>query len=178
VELNMKSKLHSVGAACACALLGAGCANLPGMPRGDLPTTTAGAPAEEISFSVTGEHQPDPEKCFFRLEAGYPQDIARRQVGLDLEFEMPSEDRWIGISFYEGIIVEVPDASPVGKPGRGEPHRAEIMHNFLMETFNLRCELLRAKVVVTACDPAPCPGLVIDGRANLFPLELVDNSPR
>jgi hypothetical protein len=76
---------------------------------------------------------------------------------VDLEFEMPSEGSWIGISFYEGIIVEVPDASPVGKPGRGEPHRAETMHNFLIETFNLRCEQLRAKVVVKACGPADRP---------------------
>lgn len=173
----MKSRFHSLGATCACALLSAGCANLPDMSRGDLPAATAGAPAEEISFSVTGENRPD-EQCFFRLEAGYPPEIARRQVELDLEFEMPSEDSWIGISFYEGVSVVVPDASPVGKPGRGEPHRPEIMHNFLMETFNMRCEQLRAKVIVTACDPAPCPGLVVDGRDNLFPLELVDNSPR
>jgi hypothetical protein len=176
----MTSKLYSVGAACACALLSAGCANLPGMPRGELPAATAGAPAEEISFSVTGEGQQrdGEERCFFRLEAGYPPEIARRQIELDLEFEMPSEGSWIGISFYEGMTVEVPDASPVGKPGRGEPHRAEIMHYFLMETFNLSCERLRAKIIVTACDPAPCPGLVIDARANLFPLELVDDSPR
>jgi hypothetical protein len=176
----MKSKLQAVGATCACALLSAGCANLPGMPRGDLPAATAGAPAEEISFSVSGEgQQRDGEaRCFFRLEAGYPQEIARRQIELNLEFEMPSEENWIVISVYEGVTVEVPGVSPVGKPGRGEPHRAEIMHDFLMETFNMGCEQLRAKVIVMACDPAPCPGLVIDGRANLFPLELVDDSPR
>jgi hypothetical protein len=176
----MKSKLHSVGATCACALLSAGCANLPGMPRGDLPATTAGAPAEEISFSVTGEGQQrdGEERCLFRLEAGYPQEIARRQIEMNLEFEMPSEDDWIVISVYEGVSVEVPDAAPVSKPRRGEPHRAEIMHEFLTETFNMGCEQLRAKVIVTACDPAPCPGLAIDARANLFPLALVDDNPR
>jgi hypothetical protein len=174
----MKAKLHSIGAACACALLSGGCANLPGTMRGDMPATPAAVPAEEVSFSVTGEHQPDAERCFFRLEAGYPPEITRRRIELDLEFEMPSQDNWIVISMYEGVSVEVPDASPVGKPGRGEPHRAEIMHNFLMETFNMRCEQLRARLIVRACDPAPCPGLVIDGRANLFPLELVDDSPR
>lgn len=174
----MTSKLHSIGAACVCALLSAGCANLPSMTRGEMPATTATAPADEVSFSVTGEHQPDADRCFFRLEAGYPPEIARRQIELDLEFEMPSQDDWIVISMYEGLSVEVPDASPVGKPGRGEPHRAEIMHNFLMETFNMGCEQLRARLIVTACDPAPCPELVVDGRANLFPLELVDDSPR
>lgn len=176
----MTSKLHAIGATCAAALLSAGCANLPGMPRGELPAGSPGAPAEEISFSVTGEDQQrnGEERCFFRLEAGYPEEITRRQLEVKLEFEMPSEENWIVIADYEGVSVEVPDASPVGKPGRGEPHRAEIMHNFLMDTFYLRCEQLRARLIVTACDPAPCPGLVIDGRANLFPLEIVDDSLR
>lgn len=67
----------------------------------------------------------------------------------------------------------------MGKPFRGEPHRAEVMDYLFMDTLNnLTCENLRARIVMKACEPGPCPGFVIDDRDNLFPLELVDASPR
>ena len=114
-----------------------------------------------------------------RFEVGYPPELEpQRQMAFDLELDMRSEDDWIGIAFYEGFTHAVPGEEPVGKPYRGDPHRAEIMDYLFMTESNLACESLRARVVVKACEPGPCPGLVIDDRDNLFPLELVDASPR
>lgn len=159
-----------------------GCASLPGIERDTTPDRSAApsyAPPNELSFSVSGEFQPNSEQCFMRFEVGYDPELEpQRQLTFDLEFEMRSEDDWIVISWWEDLSNAVPGDSAVGKPFRGEPHRAEVMDYLLMETLNLACETLRARIVVKACDPAPCPGLVVDDRDNLIPLELVDASAR
>jgi hypothetical protein len=178
----MKTTIRSVIPTCVAALALSGCAGLSGSDRDTTPdhsTAAWYAVPNELSFSVSGDYQPDHERCFMRFEVGYPPELEpRRQMTFDLEFEMRSEGDWIGIAWYEGMTSPVPGDSPVGKPFRGEPHRAEVMDHLFMETLNLACENLRASVVVRACEPGPCPGLVIDDRDNLVPLELVDASPR
>jgi hypothetical protein len=178
----MKASTRFLVPACAAALALSGCASLPGIGRDTTPNRPIAPPhavPDEFSFSVSGEYQPNHEQCFMRFEVGYPPEIVpQRQVNFDLEFEMRSEGDWIVISLWEGFESRVPGDSPVGKPFRGEPHRAEVMDYLVMDTMNLKCEDLRARIVVKACEPGPCPGLVIDDRGNLFPLELVDQSPR
>jgi len=178
----MKPSIKSVIPACAAAMVLSGCASLPSADGDTTPDRASAswyAVPDEISFSVSGEFQPDNEQCFMRFEAGHAEEFTpQRQMTYDLEFEMRSEDDWIVISWWEGMTSAVPGDSPVGKPFRGEPHRAELMDYLLMDTMNLACESLRARIVVKACEPGPCPGLVIDDRDNLFPLELVDASPR
>ncbi len=178
----MKKSITFVAMACAAALTLSGCAGLPGADRDSTPDRSS-APSyvvpDELSFSVSGEYQPDNEQCFMRFEVGYPPDFERhRQMTFDVEFEMRSEDDWIVVSWYEGMTSSVPGESPVGKPFRGEPHREEVMDYLFMETLNLTCENTRARIVMKACEPGPCPDMIIDDRDNLFPLELVDESPR
>lgn len=178
----MNMSIKSVISASAAALALSGCASLPGVDRDTTPDHSDASwyvVPDEVSFSVSGEFQPGNEQCFMRFEVGYPPELEpQRQMTFDLEFEMRSEDDWIVIAWSEDLTSRVPGDSPVGKPFRGEPHRAEVMDYLLMDTMNLACETLRARIVVKACEPGPCPGLVIDDRDNLFPLELVDASPR
>lgn len=152
----MKMTIKSVIPACAAALVMAGCASLPGSgdTTPDRSSAPSYAPPDELSFSVSGEFQPDSDKCFTRFELGYDPELEpQRQLTFDLEFEMRSGDDWIVISWWEDVIHPVPGDSPVGKPFRGEPHRAEVMDYLIMETLNLACETLRARIVVKACEP-------------------------
>ena len=179
----MKPSIKFLIPACAAAMVLSGCASLPSADGDTTPDRASAswyAVPDEISFSVSGEFQPDNEQCFMRFEVGYaPEFGPQRQMTFDVEFEMRSEDDWIVISWYEGMTRSVPGESPVGKPFRGEPHRAEVMDYLFMDTLNnLTCENLRARIVMKACEPGPCPDFVIDDRDNLFPLELVDESPR
>lgn len=90
---------------------------------------------------------------------------------------MRSKDDRIVISWWEDLSNAVPGDSAAGKPFGGGLHRAVAMDYLLMETLKLACETLRARIVVKACEPGPCPGLAIDNRNNLIPLDLVDASP-
>lgn len=173
MNLNIKSFIT----ACAAALALAGCVSLPGSrdTTPDRSIASSYAPPDEVSFSVSGEFQPNNEQCFVRFEVGYSPELEpQRQMTFDLEFEMLSEGDWIGISWYEGMTHVVPGDSPVGKPFRGDPHREEVMDYLLMERLNLSCETLRARLIMKTCEPGPCPGFIIDDRDNLFPLQVVD----
>ncbi|MEQ8484630.1 MAG: hypothetical protein RIB46_09725 [Pseudomonadales bacterium] len=163
-------------AACLAALLLGGCAGLHS-PCLEATVAADGSPADEpLSFSVSGERRNGGEACFLRLEVGYPEEPPAQVVVLDLEFEQRTADGWIGISWMEGLETEIPGPDRVGKPFRGEPHWAEVMHYALMDELLVRCEQLRARVTVTACEPGPCPPLRVDDRDGLFPLEVVHDS--
>ena len=150
----------------------AGCAQIPVDDR-----TTAEAEyrepeaAEGISFSVSGEAT-GPEECFVLYEIGYPEEIAPVELTLELEDEMKREDgSWLGISWMEGIRVQAPSADAVGNPRGGG-----LLHYIHMGEMLLACDQVRTRVIVHACEPAPCPALSIDSRDNLFELLLDDRT--
>lgn len=129
--------------------------------------------AEGISFSVSG-NPTGPEECFVRYEIGYPEDISPVELTLDLEDEMKREDgSWLGISWMEGIRVQVPSSDAVGNPRGGG-----LLHYIQMGEILLACDQVRTRVIVHACEPAPCPPLSIDSRENLFELLLDDRTGR
>lgn len=127
--------------------------------------------ARGISFSVSGESTA-PEECFVRYAIGYPENSMPVELSLELESEMKREDGdWMAISWTEGIREQVPSPEAVGRLGGGG-----LMHYFEMSELLLACDQLRTRVIVHACEPAPCPPLSIDSRDNLFELLLDDRT--
>jgi hypothetical protein len=158
----------------AAALALAGCAQTPPMDgTGPAAQTPATAIPAGISFSVSGEPR-GANECFVRYEIGYPEDVRPVTLLLELETEMRRDDGdWMVISWTEGIRESPPSPEAIGRPGGGG-----LMHYIEMNELLLACDQLRTRVIVNACEPAPCPPLSIDSRANLFELLLDDRSPR
>lgn len=147
-----------------------GCADIPSSestaPRASGPPVEAG-----ISFSVSGEPR-GAEECFVRHEIGYPEDIEPVEISLELETEMKREDdSWMVVSWTEGIREQLPSADAVGKPGGGG-----VMHYIQMGELLLACDQIRFRVIVHACEPAPCPPLAADDRPGLLEVLVEDRS--
>ena len=51
-----------------------------------------------------------------------------------------------------------------------------LLHYIHMGEMLLACDQVRTRVIVHACEPAPCPALSIDSRDNLFELLLDDRT--
>ena len=159
-----------------CFILGlpfvlSGCAYMPSPEPDTSKPATAVLPLEGVLFSASGEPKGSGE-CFVRHEISYPEDISPMLVSLELETEMKSEDgSWMVVSWTEGIRGELPSPDAVGRPGGGG-----IMHYIQMDELLLACDQLRFRVIVHACEPAPCPPVSADARPGLFEVMVEDRS--
>lgn len=155
-------------------LLVAGCAPVAVQDRASPEPEYREPPvAQGISFSVSGEPTAA-EECFVRYEIGYPEDIEPVELALELETEMKSDDgSWLGVAWTEGIRERVPSAEAVGNPRGGG-----VLHYIHMEELLLACDQVRFRMIVHACDPAPCPPITADKRSGTFEVQVDDRSPR
>jgi hypothetical protein len=153
------------------ALASAGCAHMPSPQPDTSEPATAVPPLEGVLFSASGEPKGSDE-CFVRHEISYPEDIGPVIMSLELETEMKREDgNWMVVSWTEGIREELPSPDAVGRPGGGG-----IMHYIQMDELLLACDQLRFRVIVHACEPAPCPPVSADTRPGLFEVMVEDRS--
>ncbi len=147
-----------------------GCAGIP-LPKDSAPQVSTPPTATGISFDVVGEPR-GAEECFVRHDIAYPEDIQPVELSLELETEMKREDdSWMVIAWTEGIREQLPSVEAVGKPDGGGA-----MHTILTEELLLACDQLRFRVIVHACDPAPCPPLSAGDRSNPFEVLVEDRS--
>lgn len=81
------------------------------------------------------------------------------------------DGNWMVVSWTEGIREQLPSPDTVGRPGGGG-----IMHYIQMGELLLACDQLRFRVIVHACEPAPCPPVSADTRSGLFEVMVEDRS--
>lgn len=156
------------------ALLFAGCAPVPVQDHSSaVPEYREPPVVQGVLFGVSGEPK-NADECFLRYEIIYPEDIRPIELALELETEMKREDgSWLGVSWIEGIREQLPSDDAVFRPGGGG-----LLHYIHMQESLLACDQMRFRVIVHACEPAPCPPLAIDDRADLFTTLLDDRSAR